>query len=251
MNELLESGYSFASAKVKHKVYWYNQEKEMELMEALREEFGDYCYVVQLSTDEQVLVYMDYSADLAYYRVSYSKGEDGKIAFNEKVVVKPRFLTEEEISATFVEAPVIQEPVIEQKEGTIQEENSSKKEGEFNEPVQEESKTTEESQEESKQAALNHSERQELEAFRKEEKIKLIEDFKDDLSKDFVDEIEVNKYSKDELEVILSKEFTRVTRENRTPKPTQNTFLYRDTNDNRPESESEMAARLVNRYKTN
>lgn len=37
MDELLDSGYKFESARVKHKVYWYNLEKDIELVIALPE----------------------------------------------------------------------------------------------------------------------------------------------------------------------------------------------------------------------
>ena len=63
-------------------------------------------------------------------------------------------------------------------------------------------------------AALNNSERAELEAFRREKKVNLISGFQEDLGSEFLSEIEKNidVHSYEELDTILSKEFTRITR---------------------------------------
>ena len=82
---------------------------------------------------------------------------------------------------------------------------------------------------ESFSASLNNSEREELEAFRREKKLGLIATFGEDLSKEFLAQLtdEVDKHAYDELEVILSKEFTRVIKENNNSKTSKtNVFIY-------------------------
>ena len=107
-----------------------------------------------------------------------------------------------------------------------------------------------EEQEELNSTALNNSEREELEAFRAEKKKGLINSFSDDLDKAFLAELikNINEYSFDDLEIILSKEFTRVSRQDRNiTKPS--TFVY--VGDNRGiATEEELVKRLVDQYKT-
>ena len=221
-----------------------------DVLSAFYSAFGDYVFVVQWSPFDNVLVYFDFENG-KYQRVNFEQvgeGEDKTYSFSEPVAVKPRFLTEEEINTVFVQQSD------EENEGTNeQDEQSSEEEDNFNAQEQQE-ETTEESQEESSQAALNQSEREELEAFRKEKKSKLIDSFVEDLSKDFIDGLRdgIDTHSFDELEVILSKEFTRMTRENRQQKPTNNTFIYNgETRSKVPQTEEEIVADLIARYKNN
>lgn len=72
-------------------------EKMQEVFDAVYEAFGSYTYVVQISED--AAVFLDYETG-NYYRASYTANEEG-YEFGEKVVVKPRFLTEEEINSVF------------------------------------------------------------------------------------------------------------------------------------------------------
>jgi hypothetical protein len=122
------------------------------------------------------------------------------------------------------------------------------------EEVEEEEPMTEaaqiESQEESSPAALNHSERAELEAFRRERKEGLIASFEDDLSSEFLSNLSnsIDNYSYDELEVTLSKEFTRVNRENKKSKP--NAFIYKpEVKSSANKSESDLVKELIQKYK--
>ncbi len=105
------------------------------------------------------------------------------------------------------------------------------------------------SQEESSSTALNHSERAELEAFRRERKEGLIHSFEDDLSVEFLENLttDMNNHSFDELEVILSKEFTRVNRETKKSKP--NAFIYKPEIKSTAKSEIDVVKELVQKYK--
>jgi hypothetical protein len=74
-------------------------EFETELTEALYSAFGDYVFILQWSFEDSQVVFMDME-DGKYYRVDFqSEGE--MIEFSEKLEVKVRFLTKEEIDATF------------------------------------------------------------------------------------------------------------------------------------------------------
>jgi hypothetical protein len=121
------------------------------------------------------------------------------------------------------------------------------------EVIEEEETMTEaaqiESQEESSSAPLDHSERAELEAFRRERKEGLIVSFEDDLSSEFLSNLSnnVDNYSYDELEVTLSKEFTRVNRENKKSKP--NAFIYKPEVKSSAKSEVDIVKDLIQKYK--
>jgi hypothetical protein len=110
-------------------------------------------------------------------------------------------------------------------------------------------KTQIESQKESSSAALNHSEREELEAFRRERKEGLIRSFEDDLSVEFLENLakDMNNHSFDELEVILSKEFTRVNRETKKSKP--NAFIYKPEIKSTAKSDVDVVKELIQKYK--
>gem|GEM_PF-6147504 len=83
----------------------------------------------------------------------------------------------------------------------------------------EEGQDDEEEQEEQEfsSTTLDSGERAELEALRKERKLTLVESFREDLSSDFIKEVVnmVDNFSYDELETTLSKEFTRIKKEER------------------------------------
>jgi len=127
------------------------------------------------------------------------------------------------------------------------------KDYEEGETIEEENMTAEktqiQSQEESGSATLDHSERAELEAFRQQRKEGLIVSFEDDLSVDFLEKLrkEIKNYSFDELEVILSKEFTRVNRENKKSKP--NAFIYKPEVKSSAKSEVDVVKDLIQKYK--
>ena len=140
------------------------------------------------------------------------------------------------------------------EEGT--EENSEAFSSNDNEDDQEnegeeitEAKEVEEEQEETFSTTLTDSEREELETFRREKKFGLISSFEDDLSKEFLNQLneKVDEYSFDELEVILSKEFTKVTKQNKSKTSKTNAFIYNSTSSTK--SEQDRVKELVNRYK--
>lgn len=233
----------------------YDEVQEKVLSEFYTQ-YGENVYVVQWSPFDNVLVYVDF-LDWKYYRVNFVMGEDESITFDEKVAVKLRYLTEEEINSIFKEVERDQEFVTNTEElnqGTEELHNDSSNqnnEDDTNEEFQEAEQSTEESEEELVSAALNSSEREELEAFRREKKEQLVESFSDDLSVEFLKElhIKINNYSYDELEVILSKEFTKVSRKDKkTTKPS--TFVYVDSASNKTKSNSELVVELVELYKT-
>ena len=97
--------------------------------------------------------------------------------------------------------------------------------------------------------ALINSEREELEAFRRQRKEGLIESFKDDLNKEFLENIakDIDKYSYDQLDVMLAKEFTRISKATKQSKP--NAFIYNPTTKSPVKSDVDLVKELVNKYK--
>lgn len=85
---------------------------------------------------------------------------------------------------------------------------------------QEEEAQTEDGQEEENLSsiALSKAEREELETYRREKKEQLIDSFDEDLSRDFLDKLkeDIDSFSYEDLDVKLSREFTRVVREQKT-----------------------------------
>jgi hypothetical protein len=158
--------------------------------------------------------------------------ETETLTFGEKVAVKPRFLTDEEIECIIPSKLTEQETTETGKKefnkGT--EENAegvfssteSTTDGEVSEEKPKETMERNIEEENFSASSLTDSEREELEVLRKEvneyrtiKKLEIIEQFSEDLSKKFIEKIikEVSNYSFDELEVILAKEFTKVQKE--------------------------------------
>jgi hypothetical protein len=106
-----------------------------------------------------------------------------------------------------------------------------------------------ETEEELSSTTLSSSERTELEAFRRERKEGLISSFEDDLSNEFIEKLKanINTHSIDELEVLLSKEYTRVNRATKTTKP--NAFIYNPDSKSTSKSEADIVKELVQKYK--
>ena len=106
-----------------------------------------------------------------------------------------------------------------------------------------------ETEEELSSTTLSSSERTELEAFRRERKEGLIASFEDDLSNEFIEKLKanINTHSIDELEVLLSKEYTRVNRATKTTKP--NAFIYNPDSKSTSKSEADIVKELVQKYK--
>ena len=148
------------------------------------------------------------------------------------------------------QASLVEEDVKEGTEGNSQIFSSNDNE---DDQVNEGEEITEEVQTKKEQetfsTSLTNSEREELEAFRRESKVRLINSFEDDLSKDFLSQLvkSVDECSFDELEVILSKEFTRITKENKSKTSKTNAFIYNNTNSTK--TEQERIKEFVNRYK--
>lgn len=249
-----------------------DQEKTDELMIALQENFGQEIYPVQWSIAEGVIVFYDFGKN-AYLRTKFTVTEDGEITFDTPVAVRSRYLTDEEIAKTWPEngtdftteteeipqdgvaalgeaATGIDQAIEATIMGTqelVDSQDSAQTDGETH--VNEELQNTKEIEEAS--IALNTSERAELEAFRKERKEELIRSFEEDLSKDFIGDLleKVNDYSFDELDIILSKEFTRNSRkENKSQK--QNAFVYVGETTPTPKTRKEELESLVSKYKT-
>jgi hypothetical protein len=160
----------------------------------------------------------------------------------------------QEIMDIIKEYPEIIQDIIEEMMDDVEDQPKEMVErDEEGEVIEEERVTTEatqiENQEESGSATLDYSERAELEAFRRERKEGLIASFEDDLSVDFLDNLrkEIQNYSFDELEVTLSKEFTRVNRENKKSKP--NAFIYKPEVKSSSKSEVDVVKDLIQKYK--
>lgn len=127
--------------------------------------------------------------DMKYYRETFvMDNETETITFGEPVLVKPRYLTEEEIESTFIE--VEKEEIVDQGGQNGQEENTTE-DGIFL------------SKSEAEQLEKDMAE---LQAFRKGEKELIVQSFKDLVSEEELNKVlaEVDNFSKEELEVKLS-----------------------------------------------
>lgn len=163
---------------------------------------------------------------------------------------------EEEEKEEMIEEEEEEEKEMEKHPDEEEEMNKDKGYYEEGEEIEEEERMTAnetqteiESEKESSSATLNSSERAELEAFRRERKEGLIVSFEDDLSDEFLSNLSsaINNHSYDELEVILSKEFTRVNRENKKSKP--NAFIYKPEVKSNAKSEVDIVKELIQKYK--
>jgi hypothetical protein len=74
------------------------------IMEAAYGKFGQNIFVVQWSSVDDMIVFMD-MADGMYYRSKFYMTGDDKIEMGDKMWVKPRFLTEQEIDMVFPQTP--------------------------------------------------------------------------------------------------------------------------------------------------
>lgn len=74
------------------------------IMEAAYGKFGQNIFVVQWSSVDDMIVFMD-MADGMYYRSKFYMTGDDKIEMGDKMWVKPRFLTKEEIEMVFPQSP--------------------------------------------------------------------------------------------------------------------------------------------------
>ena len=225
---------------------------EDELLEgfvkAVDKRFGE-VHIVQFSMEDKLVVFFDY-AEWTYNRSTFERKENETFEFGNPELVKIRFLTNEEIDKLWSTEQFRNT----EENGTIFSENNEGNDihEELDADKQISEQVVQTKEEEQHFAALNNSERAELEAFRREKKVNLISGFQEDLGSEFLSEIEKNidVHSYEELDTILSKEFTRITRStNKKNKP--NTFAYtRETQQDAPQTESELIAELVSKYKT-
>ena len=74
------------------------------IMEAAYGKFGQNIFVVQWSSVDDMIVFMD-MADGMYYRSKFYMTGDDTIEMGDKMWVKPRFLTEQEIDMVFPQTP--------------------------------------------------------------------------------------------------------------------------------------------------
>jgi hypothetical protein len=259
----------------------YNEKIE-EISKKFVEKY-EYYYVVQLFDDKVIIGYLDESYQPKYARYDYSTEESGEIVIGEGVEVIQRFFTEKEIedfeklneefktnrnenlenlnilTVDNVEKSIVHLNDLNNSEYTFSntivdaegendknEKNSDLEEGEKNES---EAKR-QENFEDSSNAALNSSERAELNAFRREKKLNLIESFEEDLEEKTIKELvkEVDSYTFDELEIVLSKEFTKIKKSKNENNKTIIPFYYQPNNSEKL-SESDKIKELIERYK--
>jgi len=215
-------------------------EKVVDLYGALSERYK-YFYIVQLFDSSCVInLYDEETNSESYIRLSYSS-VDGSYSFGEAQVVLPRYLTEQEIAdwetlKNAANAAKTEEDDEDNEEEDDEEDfnsgiqttvstegdNTHEDQGQQSTSVENHSNNSNEQTEEGEKAkkqeelgktTLIDSERIELETFRKEKKFNLISSFGKSLTKEFLDNLiqNIEKYSIEELEIILSKEFTKIT----------------------------------------
>jgi hypothetical protein len=160
-----------------------------------REAMGDNMYIVQWSMFDDMIVFYNMN-DGEYYRVDFvMNDETEELSFGEPELVKARYLTEGEIDQLF--------PEQEDRGGQLQNATDASRENST----------------EQKGVLLSESEAEqfkkdmaELQAFRKEDKLKLAATFEELLDKEIYQKIlgEVDQFTKDELETKLSVEAMKI-----------------------------------------
>ena len=240
-------------------------ERTKEIFSEFYKRFGDETWIVQWSSESKEIVFYDFK-NSGYYRVMFEMAEEKVQNFGEAIQVRVRYLSDSEIDALwpkpstgeFVGGEPEKTNGEGQQLGTVDNvgihsnngTNGDENEG-FKQNIQEPKAVVKEDENQVSSAALNNSEREELEAFRREKKLNLIGSFSDDLSAEFLKTLqkEVDQHSYDELEISLSKEFTRISRqEKKITKP--NTLVYtRDINPGKT-TDADILADLVSKYKT-
>lgn len=202
-------------------------EKYEDLSKALCKEYGDnFLYLIQPFEDNVVIVlWSEEERDVCTYRVSYSMSGEEHV-FGDKVPVIPRYLTKEEVEdweklelkANDPEFNEVKDEEVkieikqEQKLNEAEEIKAKDLEEVKQKNDEEEEEYAEKSREDFASAALSDSERKELEGYRREKKVAYVETFSDLIGETFIEEVKtkIDSYSLEELEVILSKEFTKI-----------------------------------------
>lgn len=239
------------------------QEIQQELIDTFYETFGEYTYPVQWSMAEKELVFYNFEEG-EYYR-TYFRIENEDFIFGELTEVKMRFLDKDQINQLWPVQEVFMENKTAQKEktgeteegfddkGTEEVKNYSSKNNDGEHVDEETISMKDQEEKESSSAALNSSERAELEAFRREKKQGLIDSFSEDLGKDFLEALKekVDEFTYDELDIVLAKEFTKVSRKEIKKSQKPNTFVYTaDVHTSPTRTQKEIVQDLVNQYKT-
>lgn len=176
--------------------------------------------------------------------VESDESDGGEVVEEEEVEIEENDETNEANANEDLEVENAEEqPADPEAEGDITDDD---REHEGNEEVEEDDTTT-----------LTEGEREEFEAlkaevqvYRRKDKLGLIESFKGHLSKAFLEDLEnrVDEFSLDELDITLSKEFTRLKKENES-KPSAFIPFSNKTNSIEQESYAERMKRLVNELK--
>jgi hypothetical protein len=269
------------------------------IMEAAYGKFGQNIFVVQWSSVDDMIVFMD-MADGYYYRVKFYMTGDDRIEMGDKMWVKPRFLTEQEIDMVFPETPEERAELdaeIEKNQEEMQQDMAQATElpaegdkDAAEEPVVEEPKVEEPAPElpqqvveqpvapvevvaeqpvpeaevkaddEKKQEGIFITEgqreqiendRKELEAFRKEKKLGIIEKYSEYLSKDekSVFSNKVDEYAIDNLEAELAKIAMQKVLKQKTENNVATTYGFRSGHRPQQTLNSDGLASLVERYK--
>lgn len=176
-------------------------DEKQQLIYAALAEKKVYAYILQQTDDEVVYRYWDEETDMPKcIRCSYVLADD-RVELGEPAEVFARYLTADEIAALEVTtdsvAPQFNEGESDNGDGEPQtsEDLAPETPESMGEPTPSFSS-----------AALTDAERAELEAFRKQAKIGLIESYKNELPQTLLDEFtsKVDEYSHDELEAALA-----------------------------------------------
>ena len=168
------------------------------------------------------------NAELAEEVVNTELAEEDKDKEDYEEEEKEEEMEEQEDEEEEMEEQEDEEEELEEKEDKDKDKYSNEEGEEFaEETTQETAQIEQQDQEESNSAALNNSEREELEAFRRERKQGLIDSFEDDLSAEFLETLSENidNYSFEELEIELSKEFTKTVRSTKKEQTQQKAFV--------------------------
>jgi hypothetical protein len=182
-------------------------EVEKEVVEKFREAHGDYAYIVQWSIFDDMVVYYN-GKDGKYYRETFVMDQETEeLTWGQPVLVKPRYLTEEEIETIFVE-------------GAQEQTNNEEGGQDGQEEVAEEQKGLLLSESQAEQFKKDMAE---LEGYRKETKLKVAGEFKDLVDPEVYEAIiaKVDELSTEELETKLSVEAMKKIKAERLAKEAQ------------------------------
>lgn len=170
-------------------------EVQENVVKQFRESMGDDKYVVQWSWFDDMIVFWN-GEDGEYYRVDFvMNNETETLTFGEPVLVKPRYITEAEMDELFPEQPR------EDRGGQL--ENATEVTTDTADTAEQKGLILSESE-----AAQLEKDMAELQAFRKEDKLKLVATFEDLVDKEVYTTIseQVDEFTKEELETKLSVE---------------------------------------------